>query len=66
MTIPGSAPFAAAPYGAVPVLPVVGPEGGPFDVAGPRDVILLPSAARTATSRVASRSTAGSEESTSI
>jgi hypothetical protein len=51
MTIPGSAPFASAPYGAVPVIPVIGPEGGPYDVAGPRDVILLPSAARTATSQ---------------
>lgn len=48
MTIPGSSPFAAAPYGAVPVIPVIGPEGGPFAVAGPVSQSLLPSAARTA------------------
>lgn len=48
MTIPGSVPFASTPYGAVPVIPVAGPEGGPYTVQGPAWVPLLPSAPRTA------------------
>lgn len=59
MTIPGSAPFAAAPYGAQPVIPVVGPEGGPYNVAGPLPLTLLPSAGRTGTTVSATQVNSG-------
>lgn len=49
MTIPGSTPFASAPYGAVPTIPVIGPEGGPYNVTGPLGVTLLASASRNVT-----------------
>lgn len=49
MTIPGSAPFASAPYGAQPVVPVSGPEGGPYTVMTPAISTILPSALRIAT-----------------
>lgn len=53
MSFPASPTLESAPYGPQPVLPVIGPQGGPYLARGPAPQNALPSASRTATTTTA-------------
>lgn len=49
MTIPANPSNELAPYGPAPVIPVGGPQGGPYTVISQSEIGMLSSASRTAT-----------------
>jgi hypothetical protein len=59
MTFPASPTLESAPYGPQPVLPVLGPQGGPYNVRAPLRTTVLPAVSRTASIQTADQVNSG-------